>query len=159
MLGTLKNNYWFVRFVCVIARREETAMMSEYIRVVVADDHRLLREGIALAVNGQPDMQVVGQAGTADDAITLSCDLLPDIVLLDLNMPGGGLLAAAMIAATCPTTRIVILTISSAVEDIRVARKIGARGYILKGVRSRDLITMLHTIWAGGSIWPSPLSC
>jgi DNA-binding NarL/FixJ family response regulator len=133
--------------------------MSERIRVVVADDHKLLREGITFAVNAQPDMQVIGQAATANDAISLSCDLAPDIILLDLNMPGGGLLAAAMIAATCPSTRIVILTISSEEQDVHVARQIGAHGYILKGVRSYELIHMLHTIWTGGSVWPTTLTC
>ncbi len=132
--------------------------MSERIRVVVADDHKLFREGVASTVDAEPDMLVVGQAATADDAVCLSRDLSPDIVLLDLNMPGGGLPAAAIIAAIRPATRIVILTAWSEEEHVQVAQQVGAHGYILKGVRARDLIHMLHTVWAGGSVWPFALT-
>lgn len=132
--------------------------MNEQFRVLVADDHNLFREGLASAVDAQPDMQVVGQAATAGDAICLSRELSPDIVVLDLNMPGGGLPAAAMIASIRPSTKIVVLTISSEEEHVQDARMVGVHGYILKGVRARELIRMLHTVLAGGSVWPSILT-
>jgi DNA-binding NarL/FixJ family response regulator len=129
--------------------------MSELIRVVVADDHKPFREGIVSTLADEPDMLVVGQGATGDEAVVLSRDLSPDILLLDLDMPGGGLLAAAIVAAIRPKTNIVILTGSDEAEYVKTAQRIGARGYILKGVSARELVRMLHAVACGASAWPS----
>ena len=132
--------------------------MSDKIHVVIADDHTLFREGLAGIIGGTDDFEVVGQAGTTQEAIQLARDLLPDIILLDIDMPGGGLEAARIIADELPVTRIVVLTSSEEDDHLIGALKIGARAYILKGVAARELIRILRAVWAGESYVPPILA-
>ena len=132
--------------------------MSDKIHVVIADDHTLFREGLAGIISGTEDFEVVGQAGTMEEAVQLARDLLPDIILLDIDMPGGGLEAARMVAEELPVTRIVILTSSEEDDHLIHALKIGARAYILKGVAARELIRILRAVWAGESYVPPMLA-
>jgi len=132
--------------------------MSDKIHVVIADDHTLFREGLAGIIAGTEDIEVVGQAGTMEEAVQLVRDLLPDIILLDIDMPGGGLEAARIVAEECPVTRIVILTSSEEDDHLIGALKIGARAYILKGVAARELIRILRAVWAGESYVPPMLA-
>lgn len=132
--------------------------MSDTIHVVIADDHTLFREGLAGIISGTEGFEVVGQAGTMQEAVQLATDLLPDIILLDIDMPGGGLQAAQMVAEECPVTRIVILTSSEEDDHLIRALKIGARAYILKGVAARELIRILRAVWAGESYVPPMLA-
>lgn len=126
------------------------------IRLVVVDDHPIFREGVASILGSEPDVEIAGQGITADDAIQLTRDLLPDVILLDINMPGGGLKAAEAISMLFPVVKIIILT-GSADEDIVVAAlKAGAQAYVLKGVAARELNGILHTVYAGeGYVSPS----
>jgi len=128
--------------------------MSDPIRLVIADDHTPFREAIASVLSYEPDMLVVGQGTTADEAIALSRELSPDMVLLDLDMPGGGLWAATAIKTAHPSINIVFLTVSSEASNLRTARNLGAHGYILKGVSARELIRILHDIRNGANFWP-----
>ncbi len=123
--------------------------MSDRIRVVIVDDHPLFREGVAYTLEAESDMEVVGQGATADEALHLARDLLPDIILLDITMPGGGLNAVRAIAAACPVTKIVMLTVSEEEDNVLTAFKAGARAYILKGVSARELVSILRTVHAG----------
>jgi len=132
--------------------------MSDKIHVVIADDHTLFREGLAVIIGGTEEFEVVGQAGTTEEAVQLARDLLPDIILLDIDMPGGGLDAARMVAEECPVTRIVILTSSEEDDHLIRALKLGARAYILKGVAARELIRILRAVWAGESYVPPMLA-
>jgi len=132
--------------------------MSDKIHVVIADDHTLFREGLAGIVAGTDDFEVVGQAGTMEDAVQLARDILPDIILLDIDMPGGGLEAARIVAEECPVTRIVVLTSSEEDDHLIGALKIGARAYILKGVAARELIRILRAVQAGESYVPPILA-
>lgn len=132
--------------------------MSDKIHVVIADDHTLFREGLAGIISGTEDFEVVGQAGTREQAVQLARDLLPDIILLDIDMPGGGLEAARRVAEELPVTRIVILTSSEEDDHLIHALKIGARAYILKGVAARELIRILRAVWAGESYVPPMLA-
>jgi len=132
--------------------------MSDKIHVVIADDHPLFREGLAGIIGGTEDFEVVGQAGTMEEAVRLARDLLPDIILLDIDMPGGGLEAARIVAEECPVTRIVVLTSSEEDDHLIRALKIGARAYILKGVAARELIRILRAVWAGESYVPPMLA-
>jgi len=132
--------------------------MSDKIHVVIADDHPLFREGLAGIIGGTEDFEVVGQAGTMEEAVQLARDLLPDIILLDIDMPGGGLDAARIVAEECPVTRIVILTSSEEDDHLIRALKLGARAYILKGVAARELIRILRSVWAGESYVPPMLA-
>jgi DNA-binding NarL/FixJ family response regulator len=132
--------------------------MSDKIQVVIADDHTLFREGLAGIISGTEDFEVVGQAGTMQEAVQLARNLLPDVILLDIDMPGGGLDAARMVAEDCPVTRIVILTSSEEDDHLIRALKIGARAYILKGVAARELLRILRAVWAGESYVPPMLA-
>ena len=132
--------------------------MSDKINVVIADDHTLFREGLAGIIGGTQDFEVVGQGGSMQEAVQLARDLLPDIILLDIDMPGGGLEAARVIAGELPVTRIVVLTSSEEDDHLIAALKIGARAYILKGVAARELIRILRAVWAGESYVPPMLA-
>ena len=124
-------------------------MSDNRIRVVVADDFRPFREGVVSLLKAEPDFEIVGQGDTADDAIRLAMEHLPDLILLDITMPGGGLQAAQAIAAACPVTKIVMLTAFGEEEDVTYALKVGAQGYILKDVAARELVRILRAVWAG----------
>jgi DNA-binding NarL/FixJ family response regulator len=132
--------------------------MGDKVHVVIVDDHPLFREGVAGLLASQPDMEVVGQGASADEAVRLARDLLPDLVLLDIDMPGGGLNAARAIADACPVTHIVILTVSEADDHLIAALKAGARAYILKGVAGRELVAILRGVLAGESYVPPALA-
>lgn len=123
--------------------------MSDRIQVLIVDDHPLFRQGIVQTLRADPEMEIVEQAETAAQAIQLAADLLPDIILLDITIPGGGLNAAQTIAATVPITKIIMLTASEAEEDVLAALKAGARGYILKGVSGDELIKIVRSVHAG----------
>ena len=129
--------------------------MTDVIRVVVVDDHPLLREGVARSLNEATGFAVVGQGGSADDAVRLTAQLRPDIVLLDLSMPGGGLNAARRIGEAAPDVKIVVLTVSEADDDIMEALRAGAKGYVLKGVGSATLVEILAGA-ARGESYVSP---
>ncbi|MBI4083912.1 MAG: response regulator transcription factor [Candidatus Lambdaproteobacteria bacterium] len=124
--------------------------MSDSIRVLIADDHPLFREGVAHSLASEPDFEVVGQVSGGEAALELARELVPDVVLLDITMPGqGGLVAAGRIAAACPATRIVMLTVSQHEDDLLEAFKAGARAYVLKGVSVRELFRVLRAVVAG----------
>ena len=123
--------------------------MSEQIRVVVADDHPLFREGVITSLRSMDDINVVGQAENADEALRVVREELPDLALLDVTMPGGGIEAARKITAACPATRIVMLTVSEDEDDLLAAMKAGARGYVLKGVSASELMEVVRSVNAG----------
>ncbi|HUS16807.1 MAG TPA: response regulator transcription factor [Chloroflexia bacterium] len=132
--------------------------MSETIRVVLADDHPLLRAGVAATLAAESDIEVVGQGGSADEAVQLVQEWLPDVILLDIHMPGSGLEAAATIAATCPVTRVVMLTVSADEDDLLAALKVGARGYVLKGAPGHELVRVVRSVCGGESYVPPALA-
>lgn len=130
--------------------------MTRPIRVVLADDHPLFRDGVAHSLAAEPDLLVVGQAANAPEAARLALELSPEIALLDVAMPGGGgVTAAAEISAVSPTTRIVMLTVSEDEDDLLAAFKAGARAYILKGVAAGELAHILRSV-ASGEVYVSP---
>ncbi len=130
--------------------------MSDSIRILIADDHPLFREGVAQSLASEPGFIVVGQAGSGEEAFTLVGDLLPDVLLLDVTMPGdGGIITAGKVAAAWPVVRIMMLTVSEDQDTLMAALKAGARGYVLKGVTARDLANAVRVV-AGGDIYISP---
>jgi DNA-binding NarL/FixJ family response regulator len=123
--------------------------MNEKIQVVLIDDHPLFREGVAHTLRADPDIEVVGQGETLEEAARLVGDLMPELILLDINIPGGGIQAAQAIAAAYPATKIIMLTASAEQDDLVAALKSGARGYVLKGVAARELVRIVRSVWAG----------
>jgi DNA-binding NarL/FixJ family response regulator len=126
------------------------------IRIVVADDHPLYREGVARALADDPMIEVVGQGEDADSAIALTERLRPDLVLLDLSMPGGGgIEALRRIRALAGPPKVAILTVSEEDDDVMRALKAGAAGYLLKGIGSRELVAIVKDL-ARGQTYVSP---
>jgi DNA-binding NarL/FixJ family response regulator len=123
--------------------------VTEPTRTIVADDHPLLREGVVNSLRASGKFVVVGEAADGPGAFALAREHVPDLALLDVTMPGGGLNAARDIAATCPATKIVVLTVSEDEDDLLAAMKAGASGYVLKGVSSRELIAILRRVMDG----------
>ena len=130
----------------------------EKLRVAIVDDHALFREGLVTILESKAEIEVVGQGGTADEAIRLARDLLPEIILLDLDMPGGGLEAARTIAQECPVVKLAILTSSEADDHLISALKVGAAAFILKGVTARELHRILKLVAAGERYVPPALA-
>jgi DNA-binding NarL/FixJ family response regulator len=125
------------------------------IRAIVADDHPLLRDGVVNLLRAAGDFAVVGEASDAPTAVRLAREHLPDLALLDITMPGNGLGAAREIADACPATKIVMLTVSEDEDDLLGAMKAGARGYVLKGIASRDLVAILRRV-LDGDVYVNP---
>jgi two-component system, NarL family, nitrate/nitrite response regulator NarL len=138
-----------------VATLDAHQRMTEPIRVVVADDHPLFREGVITSLHSMPDIVVVGQADDANGALRVVRELLPDLVLLDVTMPGGGITAARNIAVEFPATRIVMLTVSEDEDDLLAAMKAGAAGYVLKGVSARELGDVVRSV-SGGEVYVAP---
>lgn len=130
--------------------------MSDPVRIVVADDHPLFRDGVVYSLTSEPDFVVIGQAASGEEALQLARDLLPDVVLLDIGMPGwGGLVAAQKITTACPATKIIMLTVEEDEDKLLAAFKAGARGYVLKGVAARELANIVRST-AHGDVYVSP---
>ncbi len=120
------------------------------VRVFLADDHDLFREGLAAIIAGQPDMEVIGEASDGLEAIIKALELRPDLVLMDIQMPGcDGLEATRKIKQSLPETKIVVLTVQDEEDKLFEAIKNGAQGYLLKSTRSRDMLEMLHAALRG----------
>ncbi|WLR51340.1 response regulator transcription factor [Bacillus tianshenii] len=121
------------------------------IRVIVADDHAIVRSGLEMMVNEQEDMEVVGSASTGDEAITAAEELSPDIIVMDLNMPPGknGLIATKVIKSRFPEVKVLILTMHDDREYIFRVLQAGASGYLLKSAEDMDLITAIRTVYNG----------
>ncbi|MCA1723258.1 MAG: response regulator transcription factor [Thermomicrobia bacterium] len=120
------------------------AQSPEKIRVIVADDHSVVRQGLRMFLLVQPDMELVGEAQNGREAVALAATLAPDVVLMDLLMPEmDGIEATAAIKAACPATQVLVLT--TYLDDRRVAEAIqaGAVGFLLKEVEADDLIKAL----------------
>src|SRR4051812_25373497 len=123
--------------------------MTQAIRLVVIDDHPLFREGVTRSLTEIGGFEVVGEGSSAEDALRLAREEAPDIILLDISLPGGGLSAIAPILDHCPSQKIIMLTVSEGSEDLAAALKSGAQGYVLKGVGSRTLAEILRSVAAG----------
>jgi DNA-binding NarL/FixJ family response regulator len=125
--------------------------MSEPTTIIVIDDHPLYRAGVARTLAEAPDLRVLGEGASSDDALELARRTGANVALLDISMPGGGILAARQIAAECPATLVIMLTASESDDDIMDSLAAGARGYVLKGVGAHDLLSVVRTVAAGGS--------
>lgn len=115
------------------------------IRILLADDHCLFREGLAGILTSQPDMEVVGEAEDGIEAVVKADELQPDLILMDIQMPGlDGLEATKAILQARPSATIIILTVREDPERLFQAIKNGARGYLLKSIRSKEMVAALR---------------
>ncbi len=119
------------------------------IRTVLADDHPVFRHGLAVLLQDQPDFEVVGMAATAEEAVRLVSELQPDLVVIDVILPGDGLAAAQAIAEAVPETKVVMLTVSENEEDILRAVEVGVHGYLLKEIEPNQLLEQLRAVYRG----------
>lgn len=125
--------------------------MSDLISIIVVDDHPLFREGVVTTLLESGKFNVVAQAGSKDEAIRLAKHHLPDLMLVDVSMPGGGIETAHDLGNLVPVVKVIMLTVSEQEHDVQAALKAQARGYILKGVASEDLVNILSDIHNGDS--------
>lgn len=119
------------------------------IQIVVVDDHPLWRVGVTDILALESTIDVVGEGNSAADAITLAQTLSPDLMLLDVSMPGNGIAAAAEITSLYPAIKLIMLTVSQDDDVVMSALKAGAKGYVLKGVSGKELINVISTVHRG----------
>lgn len=125
-------------------------------RILVVDDHPIFRKGLALALAEAPDLTVCGEGESGEDALRLVQDLQPDLLLLDLSMPVGGLEVLPRLCRANPGLKIAVLTASEDSDDVLAALDAGALGYIVKGIGSRALIEAVRGLAQGeGYVTPA----
>jgi len=125
----------------------------EKICILLADDHTLVRSGIRALLEAEPDFSVVGEAEDGRSAVTLVCQLKPDVVLMDIAMPLlNGLEATRQLKQQCPETRVLVLSMHDNEEYIRQALEAGAMGYILKDAATRDLTSAIRSVHHGEAV-------
>ncbi|NEJ86385.1 response regulator [Rhizobium leguminosarum] len=125
------------------------------IKIAIVDDHPLFREGVSRSLSEIDDFVVVGEGASADDAVTLAASQRPDVLLLDVSMPGGGINAISEIVVGSPQTKVLMLTASEDVDPLIASLRRGAAGYVVKGIGSRGLAEAIRTV-VRGSRYISP---
>ena len=132
---------------------------TSLMRVVIADDHHLIRQGLRHLLARERDMQVVAEAADGQDAIDIAGRVRPDVVVMDVEMPVvNGIEATNRICQSFPETQLVMLSMYSDPALIRKARERGARGYVLKQSVSEELVSAIRSIYRGGTYWPQDIS-
>ena len=124
--------------------------MTRKIRILLADDHSVVRQGFRLILDRETDMEIVGEAKNGREAVALAEKLLPDVIVMDVSMPElNGIEATRRIAAVAPRTRVLALSMHKDSVYVREILKAGARGYLLKDSIDRDLLTAVRAVAAG----------
>ena len=125
--------------------------MAEKLRILLADDHETVREGLRMILNAQPDMQVVATAGDGSEAISQCEKITPDIVIMDISMPGmNGLAATQQLNEKCPDTKVLTLTRHADSSYLQQLMRAGAAGYVLKQSRPAELLHAIRAVATGG---------
>jgi DNA-binding NarL/FixJ family response regulator len=133
--------------------------MSRSIRVLIADDHAVVRQGLSQICNAEPDMQVVGQAADGQEACRLAREHHPDVVVIDINMPVlDGVQATRQLMTDLPDTGVIILTMHRQDQYVFEAIKAGARAYMLKDTDSEDLLQAIRTVASGEAVLTSAIA-
>lgn len=126
----------------------------ETIRVLIADDHPLFRDGLRTLLESVPDMQVIGEAATGDEVLAQATTLQPDVILMDIKMPGtNGIEATRRIQQTSPHIRILMLTMFEDDESVFAAMRAGARGYLLKGAVQEKTLHAIRAVACGEAVF------
>ena len=125
--------------------------MPAKLRILLADDHETVREGLRMIVNAQPDMQVVATAGDGRDAIAQAKKISPDVVIMDISMPGlNGLAATSQLTERVPATKVLTLTRHADSSYLQQLLRAGASGYVLKQSRPAELLHAIRSVATGG---------
>lgn len=133
--------------------------MSKKIRVLLADDHTILREGVRALLEDEPDMIVVGEAEDGRTAVKMACELKPDVVVMDIAMPLlNGIEATRQIKRTCPCVNVLVLSMYDNEEYIRSVLAAGAMGYILKDAAARELLNAIRAVHRGEAVLSSAIT-
>ena len=126
----------------------------ESICVLIADDHQLFRDGVRSLLDAQPDMECVGEATTGEEAVCRAMELQPDVILMDVQMPGmSGVEATRQIVSNCPQMRVLVVTMFEDDALVFAAMRAGARGYLLKGARHEDMVRAIRAVGNGDAIF------
>jgi DNA-binding NarL/FixJ family response regulator len=126
----------------------------EHLRVLVADDHPVFRDGLRLLLEATPDTELVGEASTGVEAVAMAASLTPDVVLMDIQMPDlNGIEATRRIVADQPAVGVIIVTMYEDDSSLFAAMRAGARGYILKGAAKADILRAIRGVASGDAIF------
>ncbi|MFC7492727.1 MULTISPECIES: response regulator [unclassified Nocardioides] len=128
--------------------------VEQELRVVVADDHPVYREGLAMVLGSLPGVTVVGEAGDGLEAVELAERLRPDVVLMDLSMPGlNGVEATRRIVAETPGVQVLVLSMHEGADSVVAALRAGARGYLVKGATKVEVARAMREVASGGAVF------
>jgi len=129
------------------------------VRVLIVDDHPVVRFGLGAIIRLQPDMEVIGETGTGEEACRICREQAPDVVLMDLRLPGlGGVQSIKTIRETTPSVRFIVLTTYDGDEDIRRALDAGAQGYLLKAMSYEEITAAIRKVHSGAKVIPQLIS-
>ena len=128
--------------------------MTEPIRILIVDDHTLFRDGLRALFGSLPDMDVLGEAAAGESAVSKAEELQPDIVLMDIQMPGlNGIEATRQITSTSPHIGVIIVTMFEDDDSVFAAMRAGARGYVLKGAGQGEMLRVIHAVARGEALF------
>src|ERR1035438_2465601 len=134
-------------------------MERRRIRILVVDDHALMRVGLVASIGGEPDMEIVAAASNGKEAVEFFRQHCPDITLMDLKMPVmGGVEAIQAIRGECPSAKVIVLSTYEGDDDIFRALEAGATSYLLKDTLAEDLVRVIREVFAGGPPLPAPVA-
>ena len=123
------------------------------VKLMIVDDHTILREGLKVVLSRESDFKIIGEAADGKEAVKKALKLHPEVIVMDIRMPYSGLQATMDIMQALPDTKILMLTVSDTEADLVDSVKAGARGYLLKGMDANELIAAVRTVAGGGAIF------